>query len=62
MILDVKRVEKKYMTDPVHARILKQRLAVYMKEDEHNGRDGYVVRLSILIPYTIRIIFKKKMA
>ena len=44
MILDVKRVEKKYMTDPVHARIIKQRLAVYMKEDEHNGRDGYVVR------------------
>ena len=40
MVLDVKRVEKKYMTDPVHARILKQRLAVYMKEDEHNGRDG----------------------
>lgn len=44
MILDVNRVEKKYLIDPVEAQILKQRLRTYMKEDAYNGVNGYFVR------------------
>lgn len=44
MVLDVNRVEKKYIINPVDARILKDRLKLYMKEDAHNRDDGYRVR------------------
>ena len=44
MILDVNRVEKKYLIDPVETQILKQRLRTYMKEDAYNGVNGYLVR------------------
>lgn len=44
MILDVNRVEKKYLIDPVEMRFLKSRISTYMQEDVHNGRCGYTVR------------------
>lgn len=44
MNLEVNRVEKKYIIDPIEAEILKGRLRPYMRMDDHNGDKGYVVR------------------
>ncbi|MBQ1172787.1 MAG: polyphosphate polymerase domain-containing protein [Lachnospiraceae bacterium] len=44
MILDVNRVEKKYLIDPVEMQFLKSRISTYMQEDAHNGSSGYIVR------------------
>lgn len=44
MILDVNRVEKKYLINPVDMAELKGRLSYYMEADPHNGLNGYLVR------------------
>lgn len=43
-MLDVSRKELKYKVDPYEISRLKQRLALLMKSDPHNGKNGYRVR------------------
>lgn len=43
-MIDIDRYELKYRVDPVKAAQLKQSLSPYLKQDVHNGADGYMVR------------------
>jgi hypothetical protein len=43
-MLDVKRVEKKYLTDPVGMVDISGRLKHLLQDDPHNGDSGYMIR------------------
>lgn len=43
-MIDVKRCELKYRTDAIRAADMQRRLRCVMREDAHNGPDGYLVR------------------
>jgi hypothetical protein len=43
-MLDVTRVEKKFVIDPIGMELMKRRLSNVMISDPHNGPDGYTVR------------------
>lgn len=43
-MLDVERVEKKYLINSQDMVTLKERLGAYLEVDPHNGVDGYMVR------------------
>lgn len=43
-MLDVERVENKYLVSTVDMETLKERLGVILQSDSHNGMNGYMVR------------------
>lgn len=43
-MLDISRVENKYLVNVIDVSTLKERLGIILKEDSHNGENGYIVR------------------